>query len=238
LYLLQDHGGASGSFIAAFDPETGKELWRTKRDAKVGWNSPVAIETGERDELIVSGQQKVTAYDPATGDELWFANGNTFEVIPTPVVAHGMLFCSSGRAGPTLAIRPGGSGDVTRSHVVWSSAKGSPFVVAPIAVGEYLYMVNDMASVLTVYEARTGEVAWQTRLGESKREGFSAAPVAFGDKVFFTNDEGETFVIRQGPEFEVLHVNRLEERMIASPALVEGIWYLRTGEALYALGGS
>ena len=236
LYLVQDHGGASGSFIAAFDPATGKELWRTKRNAKVGWNSPVLIQAGERTELVMSGQKQVTAYDPKTGEELWFATGNTFEVIPTPVVGHDLLFCSSGRAGPTLAIRAGGQGDVTKSHILWSSPKGSPFVVAPIVVGEYLYMVNDMASVLTVYGATSGDVVWQTRLGTAQREGFSAAPVAVGDHVFFTNDEGETFVIRQGPEFEISHVNQMEERTLASPALVDGIWYLRTSEALYAVG--
>jgi hypothetical protein len=234
--VVQDHRGRSGSFIAAFDRSTGRELWRTERAAQVGWSSPVAVATPERDEIVMSGQQAVIAYDPKTGDELWRARGNTFEVIPTPVVGHDLLFCSSGRAGPTLAIRPGGSGDVTETHVVWSSPKGSPFVPAPIVYGAYLYMVNDMASVVTVYEAKTGAVAWQERLGTARREGFSAAPVATGGKVFFTNDQGETFVIRAGPDFEVLHVNRLGERVLASPALVGGVWYVRGAEHLYAIG--
>ncbi len=234
--LVQDMRGEPGSFIAAFEKETGRELWRTARDAQVGWNSPVAIRTAERDEIIVSGQKKVTAYDPATGRELWYAEGNTFEVIPTPVVAHGMVFCSSGRAGPTLAIRPGGSGNVTDTHVVWSSPKGSPFVPAPIAVGPWLYMVNDMASVATVYDAVSGEVVWQERLGKAARESFSAAPVAVGGRVFFTNDDGDTFVIRGGPEFEVESVNSLGEGVIASPALVDGVWYWRTTNSLVAIG--
>ncbi len=242
LILVQDHRGPGGAFIAAFDKSTGKELWRTARDAKVGWNSPVAlrVQSGneQRDEIVVSGQAKVTGYDPDTGRELWFAKGNTFEVIPTPVVAHDLVFASSGRAGPTLAIRPGGSGDVTSSHVVWSSPKGSPFVPAPIVVGDYLFMVNDMASVVTVYEAKTGEVAWQERLGEARRESFSAAPVATGGKVFFTNDDGDTFVLRDAPPFEVLHVNSLDEQVIASPALVDGTWYVRTGTRLLALGAA
>ena len=86
-------------------------------------------------------------------------------MIPTPVVAHGMVYCSSGRAGPTLAIRPGGRGDVTRSHLVWSSPRGSPFVPSPIVYGDYLYMVNDMASIVTCLEAMTGRTVWQGRLG-------------------------------------------------------------------------
>ena len=191
---------------------------------------------GHADELIVSSQHAVHAYDPATGASLWTARGNKFEVIPTPVVAHGLVFCSSGRAGPTLAIRPGGSGDVTDTHVVWTSPKGSPFVPSPIVVGDYLYMINDMLSVVTAYEAKTGELAFQGRLGQASKEGFSASPVAVDGKIFFTNDEGETFVLRAGSEFELLHVNRLGARTLASPALVEGRWYFRTENELVAIG--
>lgn len=231
----------SPSFIAAFDRTTGEELWRTERETQVGWSSPAAVSVTtddgeERDEIVVNSQHHVIAYAPEDGRELWRASGTTFEVIPSPVVGHDLLFSTSGRAGPTLAIRPGGNGDVTDSRIVWTAAKGSPFVVAPMLVGDYLYMVNDMASVITVYEAKAGEVVWQERLGERMREGFSAAPVATGGKVFFTNDNGETFVIKEGPDFELLHVNRIGERTIASPALVGGVWYIRTDGHLWALG--
>src|SRR4029453_8304970 len=101
------------------------------------------------------------------------------EVIPTAVVGYGMLFCSSGRAGPTLAIRPGGKGDVTKSHLVWSSPRGSPFVPSPILFGAQLYMVNDMTSIATAFDAQSGQTLWQARLGQAQREGFSASPVAF-----------------------------------------------------------
>ncbi|REJ85722.1 MAG: hypothetical protein DWQ36_22705 [Acidobacteria bacterium] len=241
LILVQDQKGDGNSFIAAFDRATGKQLWRTAREAQVGWNSPVPVrvetESGTRDEIVMSGQQMVIAYDPTSGEELWRASGSTFEVIPTPVVSKDLVFASSGRAGPTLAIRPGGSGDVTGSRVVWSSPKGSPFVVAPMAVGDYLYLVNDMASVLTVYEAASGDLAWQTRLGEAKRESFSAAPVAVQGHVLFTNDDGVTFVIRQGPDFEVVRTNELDEAVIASPAGVDGTWYFRTRQSLLAIRG-
>ena len=140
--LYQDHRGPSGSFIAAFDKRTGKELWRTGREEPVGWGSPVAIRVGGRDEIIVSSYKRVYAYDPTTGKELWHCGGNLVEVAPTPVVGHGLLFCSSGRAGPTLAIRPGGRGDVTETHIVWRTAKGSPFIPSPIVYGDYLYLVN------------------------------------------------------------------------------------------------
>ena len=232
--LYQDFD--NGSFVAAFDSKTGKELWRTPRRASVGWGTPVAVRVAGRDELIVSSQGAVTAYDPDTGKELWVCDGNSFEVIPTPVVGHGLVFASSGRVGPTLAIRPGGRGNVTRTHLAWTSPKGSPFVPSPIIYGDQLYMVNDMASIVTSFEAATGKVLWQGRLGVAQREGFSASPVAVDGKIFFTNDQGETFVLLAGPTFELLRTNRIGETTLASPALVDGRWYIRTDRSLFAIG--
>jgi len=158
------------------------------------------------------------------------------EVIPTPAVGHGLIFCPSGRAGPTLAIRPGGSGDVTATHIAWQSPRGSPFVPSPLVYGDYLYLINDMTSIATCLEARTGKTVWQGRLGEVQRESFSASPVGVDGKVYFTNDDGETFVLAAGPEFELLRVNRLGEQTLATPALVDGTWYFRTASHLVAIG--
>jgi outer membrane protein assembly factor BamB len=236
LILVQDQRGAPRSFILALDKQTGRELWRTPRTARVGWNSPIAVRVEKRDEIIFSGQKQVRAYDPETGKELWFARGNTIETIPTPVVGHNLIFCSSGRAGPTLAIRGGGSGDITDTHIVWQTPKGSPFVPSPILDGDYLYIVNDMAAIATCFEAQTGKLMWQGRLGRARREGFSASPVAVDGKIFFTNDDGETFVLKAGPEFKLLHINRLNEQVQASPALVDGRWYFRSKKHLIAIG--
>jgi outer membrane protein assembly factor BamB len=235
LYQEQQKGR---SFIAAFDKQTGKTLWETERDARVGWNSPVAVHVEDHDEIIVHGMQKVIAYDPATGAELWRCKGNTFEVMPTPVVGHGLVYCSSGRAGPTLAIKPGGKGDVSETNVVWRKDRGSPFVPAPMLVGDILYLINDMTSIASAFDARTGDQLWQARLGEAARESFSAAPIAFDGKVFVTNDNGETFVLAHGREFKLLHINSLNEPQIASPALVDGIWYIRTAKHLWAIGNT
>jgi outer membrane protein assembly factor BamB len=238
LFIYQDHGGsdAGGSFVAAFAADTGKPLWRTAREASVGWGTPVVINANGRDELVVSSQRRVQAYDPASGKELWSVSGNTFEVIPTPVVGHGLVFCASGRAGPTMAIRPGGNGDVTSTHVAWSVAKGSPFVPSPMLLGDVLYLVNDMQSIVTAYEAKSGALLFQGRLGSERREGFSASPVAVNGQVFFTNDDGETFVLKAGRTFALSHVNQLGEPVLASPALVDGRWYFRTASSLLAIG--
>ncbi|MSO81985.1 MAG: hypothetical protein EXQ53_01625 [Acidobacteria bacterium] len=226
------------SFIGAFDTRTGQPIWRTPREASTGWGTAIVVSVAGRDEIIVNSQQQVQAYDPERGRELWRCGGSSYEVIPTPVVGYGMVFCASGRAGPTLAIRPGGSGDVTRTRLAWTSPRGSPFVPSPILVGEQLYMVNDMASIVTSLDAMTGRALWQGRLGVAQREGFSASPVAVDGKVFFTNDDGETFVLRAGPAFQILHVNRIGEPTLASPALVDGRWYIRTNRNLYAVGRS
>jgi hypothetical protein len=229
-------GTETGSFIAAFDASTGATTWWTDRGENTGWGTPIAVRVDGSDEVIVSSQRKVYGYDPADGSELWTAEGNLFEVIPTPVVGHGLVFATSGRAGPTLAIRPGGRGDVTATHVAWSSPKGSPFVPSPLIYGDYLYMINDMSSILTVYRAATGHVTYQERLGRAQRESFSASPVAVDGKIYLTNDGGETFVVAAGPKSNLLHVNHLGEPTRASPALVDGVWYIRGTSHLFALG--
>jgi outer membrane protein assembly factor BamB len=97
-------------------------------------------------------------------------------------------------------------------------------------------MVNDMTSIATAFNAKTGETVWQNRLGVAQREGFSASPVVVDGKIFFTNDQGETFVLRGGSQFNLMHVNNLGERTLASPALVDGRWYIRTAANLFAIG--
>ena len=237
IFIYQDHSGTTTtrSFVAAFDAKTGAVRWKVDRAASVGWGTPVVIDAGDHDELVVNSEQRVQAYDPDTGGELWSVRGTTREVIPTPVVGHGLVFCSSGRAGPTLAITPGGKGDVTATHVAWSSPRGSPFVPSAIIHGDLLYMINDMQSILTVLDAKTGASVYQDRLGEATREGFSSSPVAVGDKLFFTNDRGQTFVVQAGQTFKLLHVNELNAQVLASPALVDGTWYWRTDKELLAI---
>ena len=106
---------------------------------------------------------------------------------------------------------------------------------SPLLHGDLLYMVNDIQSILTVVDARTGKLIYQDRLGEPIKEGFSSSPVAVGDKLFFTNDYGQTFVVQAGPTFKLLRVNEMKAQVIASPALVDGTWYWRTDSSLIAI---
>lgn len=234
--VYQDHRSQSGSFVAAFDKKTGKQLWKTPRKEKVGWGSPVAIRAGTRDEIIVSSEYRVYAYDPSNGQVLWYTGGNLVEVTPTPVAGHGLLFCCSGRVGPTLAIIPGGQGDVTKTHVQWSVNTGSPFIPSPLLYGDYLYTVNDIVSIARCFEAKTGKQLWQERLGAAVKHGFSSSPIGVDNKVYFSNDAGETYVLQAGPEFKLLHVNRLNAPTLATPALLDGKWYWRAGKQLLCIG--
>lgn len=234
LILFQDQ--RANSFVTALDAKTGKRLWTTPRQERVGWGTPIAVRVKDHDEILISSEDRVTSHDPDTGKLLWWVNGNTFETTPTPVVGHGLVFAASGRAGPTLAIRPGGTGDLTQSNIAWQTPRGSPFIPSPLLYGDYLYTVNDMASIGTVFEAKTGKTVWQGRMREAAKEGFSASPAGVNNKVFFTNDQGETYVLKVAPDVEILHVNRFNERVLASPALVEQRWYWRTEKHLYAIG--
>ena len=124
------------------------------------------------------------------------------------------MFATSGRAGPTFAIRPGGEGDVTDSHVAWKTQRGSPFVPSPIVVGEYLFMINDMLSIVTNYEASTGRLGVPGTPRTFESRGVLRLAVALDGKVFFTNDGGQTFVVEVGPEFTLLHVNELNAQTL------------------------
>lgn len=234
--VFQEGGNPSG-FVVALDKRTGKEIWKTPRKETVSWGSPIAISVGGKDQIIVSSSGKVYAYDADGGTLVWTCAGNNFEVIPTPVVGHDLVFCCSGRVGPTLAIKPlGASGDITKTHVQWKVNTGSPFVPSPLLYGDLLYSINDIKSVVSCFEAKTGKLLWKERCGEEVREGYSSSPVGVNNKVFFTNDKGETYVLAHGPEFKLLGVNYFKERTLASPALVDGRWYWRTESHLVCIG--
>ena len=195
--------------MAAFNARTGDVLWKTDRMASVGWGTPIVIDAGDRDELIVNGQQKVYAYDPGTGAELWSVSGTTREVIPTPVVGHGLVFAR--RDGPARRWRSSPAARETSPRRTWRGRRRAARRSCRRALlhGDLLYMINDMQSILTVLDAKTGAAVYQDRLGQATREGFSSSPVAVGDKLFFTNDRGQTFVVQAGRTFNLLHVNEL-----------------------------
>jgi outer membrane protein assembly factor BamB len=235
LVILQcDDDEGKDSFIVALDKRTGKEAWRTPRPVEVSWGTPVLVEAGGRTELVTNGSQFIIAYDPRTGKELWRTKGVESNAIHTPLVGHGLVIVTAGfPAKKVIAIRPGGSGDVTGTHVAWTYEKGTAYVVSPILYGDHLYLVTD-GGIVTCLDARTGEVRYEGGR-PPKPSRFLSSPVAFDGTLLLTNDAGETFVIRAGPAFEVLGTNTLDEGVSASIAIARGRLFIRGESHLFSI---
>jgi len=236
--LIFSCDGVTKPEVVALDKNTGEVRWRTPRNndpvpKKFSFSTPLLITHNGRPELISPGAGGTYAYDPATGRLLWkVSTGNGFSIVPRPVFAHGLLFVNTDYDFPKLfAIRPGGEGDVTASHLAWQTGRGAPSTPSALVVGEEVYFVSD-AGVATCANAKTGAVLWNERLGG----GFSASPV-FGDgRVYFQNEEGVGYVVKAGPHFELLAKNELGERTLASYAVADHALFIRTAENLLKIG--
>lgn len=228
----QEYG--EGSFIAAVDKKTAKEVWRVPRSHRRSWATPLLVKTAGRTELIASGAESVIAYDPASGKELWRAPGVVSNPIPSPVASSDLVFVSAGsEAKRALAIRLGGSGDLTdTANIVWRYDKGTAYVPSPILYGDYLYLLTD-AGALTCLEAKTGKLIYQARLPVAAQ--FTASPIAFEGKILIISEDGDGFVMRAGPVPEVLNANSLNEPVYASPAISAGKIFLRGASNLYCI---
>jgi outer membrane protein assembly factor BamB len=232
LLILQcDHYG--DSYVLAIDKRTGRNRWKTDRpEVWLSWSSPVCVHVPSTDrwELLVSGSEKLDGLDPTSGEKLWTLRGMARECIPTPVTGHGLVYAVSGPGATSFAVRPGGRGDVSDSHVEWTSARGNPYVPSAILVDDYYYLVDDHG-VATCLDAQTGQQAWRKRLGGD----FTASPVAADGRIYFTNETGSTLVIRAGGSYEELTRNEIGEPVYASPAISGGRFFLRTANRLWCL---
>jgi outer membrane protein assembly factor BamB len=235
--LIFSGDGSDNAFVAALDTRTGKVRWRTSRREPFdqAYTTPLVIATNGRDQLVSVGAFRASSYDPLTGKELWrvsYADG--FSNVPRPVFGHGLVYITTGFQQPSLlAVRPDGSGDVTRTHVAWRLARGVPFTPSPILVGDELYIVSDLG-VATCLDAETGGVLWTERLGGN----YSASPVFADGRLYFQSEEGLTTVLAPGRQFRVLARSELAEATLASMAVSNGSFYLRSAAHLYRIGAS
>jgi outer membrane protein assembly factor BamB len=216
-----------GSFVAAFDAATGKPRWRTQRDAIPSWATPTVYEGEKRAELVTNGAEYFRGYDPATGAELWKIKGTSMISVPTPFAAHGLIYLASGYyrfIQPIVALKPGATGEVAAERVAWRTEKGAPYLPTPIVYGDYFYSFNHRG-ILTVYNATTGERIYEQRLGEGAA--FSSSPVATGGRLYAASEDGDVYVVKAGPTFELLAVNKMNEVVMATPALSNGILIVR-----------
>lgn len=239
LVILQcDEEEGAKSFIVAIDKKTGKEVWRTPRKVQASWATPLIVRAPPRVELITSGNEQIISYDPKTGKELWHAKGLESNAIPTPVAGQGMVFAVAGFPEKRVfAIKLGASGDLTDTqNVVWKYEKGTAYVPSPILYGDYLYLTTDRG-ILTCLEAKTGKVAYEGgRIPVPAT--FTASPVAFDGKLLLTSEDGDTFVIKAGPKHEVLATNSVGEPVYASPAISDGMIFIRGEKHLFCIGSA
>ena len=235
--LIFSCDGSDAAFVVALDKKTGKTRWKTHRrtPADQAYTTPLVIRVGERDQLISIGAFRVGAYDPANGKEIWRASyADGFSNVPRPVYGHGLVYIATGFQQPSLiAVRPDGSGDVTRTHIAWELKRGAPFTPSPVMVGDELYVLND-GGILTAVDARTGNILWQQRLGGN----YSASPLFVDGKLYFSSEEGVTTVLVPGKEFRRVATNRLEGAMLASIAVSNGALFIRTDSHLYKLSNT
>jgi outer membrane protein assembly factor BamB len=231
----EDGGEEAGSFVAAVDKTTGKEVWRTARTQRKTHSTPLLLRSGGRVELICSGWETVVAYDPATGRELWRADGVGGWAIPSAVSGQGLVFLSAGYPTKrTFAVRPGGDGNVTATNVLWSYDKGSAYVPSPIFFGDYLYLMSDKG-ILTCLDPRTGAVQYDSGRVPVPAT-FFASPVAFGDHLLLSSEDGEMFVVQAGPKHAILSTNTMGEPLYASPAVAAGRLFIRGAQHLFCVG--
>jgi outer membrane protein assembly factor BamB len=235
--LIFSCDGSDAAFVVALDKKTGKTRWKTHRrtPADQAYTTPLVIRVGDRDQVISVGAFRVGAYDPANGKEIWRASyADGFSNVPRPVYGHGLVYIATGFQQPSLiAVRPDGSGDVTRTHIAWELKRGAPFTPSPVMVGDELYVLND-GGILTAVDARTGNILWQQRLGGT----YSASPLFVDGKLYFSSEEGVTTVLVPGKEFRRVATNRLQGAMLASIAVSKGALFIRTDSHLYKLSNT
>jgi len=230
------------SFIAAFDVTTGQPAWRTAREEIPSWSTPAIFEHDGRAELVTQATTFIRGYNPESGKELWRLGGNSEITIPTPIVGPGVIIVTNGYRGvqPIFAIKPGASGDITlkgdattNEFIAWSTNRGGPYIPTPVIYGDLLYVLA-INGVLAAYDVKTGQRVYQERVAGGGS--FSASPVAADGKLYLTSEDGDVFVVRAGPKYELLGTNPMSQVIMATPAIANGVIFIRGLKDVFAIG--
>ena len=234
-------------YIAAFDKRTGKQAWRTYRNLGnkapptqlSGWSTPYIWRHDLRTEIVTVGPQTVVSYDLA-GKELWRMDGMALTPVPTPFAYEGLLYINGGRGRPLFAIRPGARGNISlkqdetsNEYIAWSQPRGGTYLPSSIAYQGAIYTLTE-TGILNRFDAKTGKQTYKTRIDPAATN-FTTSPWAYNGKLFCLSEEGKTFVVNTGEEFQLSHVNELDDFALASPALVGERLLIRTEHRLYSI---
>ena len=234
LVILNCDQDAQG-YLVGMDQQTGQERWRTDRPNHTrSYCVPTVFDTAGRTQMVLSGSKCVASYDPATGKQLWIINGPTDQYVASLVWSDGVFFLTAGF--PTyhlMGIRDDGSGDITKTHILWHDTKRASYVPSPIAYDHLFYVVSDLGWA-TCIEPKTGQKLWSEKLGRYH----SPSPVAADGYLYFLDDDGEIFVLKAGPTFDLVGKNVMGEECRASPAISRGQIFIRTFTTLYCIGAA
>ena len=242
------------SFVAAYSLNDGSEVWKTMRDEIPGWSTPTVVSSPRGPMLLTHGTGFARGYDARTGEEWWRFGKHSEIVVPTPFVAHDLIFVSSGYSPiqPIIAIKLTAEGDITlpegedsSEHVAWYRSKGGPYMPSPLVYGDYLYLCSN-SGIVTCMQATTGKQVYRQRLSkgldqlDEPVEGLEGStsmvgsPVAADGCLYFPCEEGFVFVVKAGPEFEMLACNPIGENLLTTPAISQGVMFVRGIRNLFA----
>ena len=235
--VVQNCDADNESSLMAFNLETGKTVWKTSRETIRGWSTPVVFQSTDRKELILNGHSKVVSYNIANGDVYWECIASVGRGTPTLAFSKDAVISVPGRSGTMVAIRPGGSGDVSGKQEAWRVPRtGGRDLPSPLVVGDYLIVTRLRPGIISCYDNRNGEQLWQQRV----EGGFSSSPIAINGTVYTVTESGITHVFKPGASFEAISKNSieatLEETFRASPAAFDGHLLLRSDKYLYCIG--
>jgi outer membrane protein assembly factor BamB len=235
VFVLGDND-QTGSFLAALHRKTGQIVWRIARPNIDTYATPVVAHLAGRDQLLVGGCGYLASYDPATGKELWKCTGPTTETTAnTAVWSDDSVFVSGGYPKPytLMAVKAGGSGDVTRANSLWKSISHMPYVPSPLYDEGLLYIVDDWG-IASCLDAKSGKPVWVHRLDDD----FSSSPVKCGNRIYAANEAGQVFVFESGRSFRLLATNDLGDGIMATPAICGNQILLRTTHKLFCIGNA
>ena len=241
--LIVHFDGIDQQFVTALDRTDGRVAWSVKRSGKMNerpefqkaYCTPIVVESSGKDLLVSPGADWVYAYEPGTGKEVWRAHYGKlgFSTVPRPVAGNGMVYvCTSYMQSRLLAVKYDGKGDITESHVAWTSDSQIPQKPSVLLVDQMLYLVSD-GGVATCLNALNGEQVWRARMGGK----YSASPLFAGGLLYFFSQDGKTTVVRPGDDYEVVAENQLDSGFMASPAMLGNDMILRTETHLYLIRG-
>jgi outer membrane protein assembly factor BamB len=230
------------SFLLALDAATGAVRWKTERDELPSWGTPTVAQTDGGPELVTNGSKHVRGYDPRTGKELWRLGGSSKITAPTPIFSDGLFVVASGRAPerPIFVVKSGARGDLTlkdgdtsNGSVVWSKTGRGSYMPTPLVYNGILYVLANNG-VFDAYDVKTGTEIYRQRL-PYVGSGYSASPVAADGKIYLSSEDGEMLVVSAGREFKHLGTNSMGELLMATPALSNGVMFVRATDHLFAV---